>query len=394
MAIINDKRAMALPFVLGIVTFVVGIIATLISYAVFQSRLITKNIESTESYQNAVQSINATIHVIIRDNNLSASYLSNLANYMQVSITPISDNVWMISRNSSDNITVKSFISGNMNSISVVNEQFVFTGEETDYVQNTNITAESLLYNFISQYLKSIDPTLNPPSEYANYNEVFSTLKNSYSTYSATSINPIFKYFTSATQTLTGYASLSSLISSNTPVTNNRFVNGNVTVSDNRTLEVAEGNVLVIDGSLTMNQGSTLKGVVLVNGNLSIKEKRGSIQTVAGTVYVDGSISMAGTTYLGPITRPSFLISTGSITIGSDLYGYGYLIADATNIGWLDDVTLTGGIYPYPTSWMLLTVVSPNTELDENNLLTLGIAPTITNPASTVIDNFIFTNPK
>mgnify|MGYP000936445345 FL=1 len=193
MAIINDKRAMALPFVLGIVTFVVGIIATLISYAVFQSRLITKNIESTESYQNAVQSINATIHIIIREKNLDPVFLSELANYMGVTITSYSPTVWVISDSASDTLTVKSYLSGTDASISVVNEQFVFTGEETDYVQNTNITAESLLYNFISQYLKSIDPTLNPPSEYANYNEVFSTLKNSYSTYSATSINPIFK---------------------------------------------------------------------------------------------------------------------------------------------------------------------------------------------------------
>ncbi len=394
MAIIKDKRAMALPFVLGIVTFVIGLVATLISYAVFQSRLITKNIESTESYQNAVQSINATIHVIVREKNLDPTFLTNLANYMGVTITSYSPTVWVISDTVSDTLVVKSYISGTDASISVVNEQFAFTGEELDYVQNTYITAESLLYNYVSQFLKSIDPTLNPPLEYTNYNAVFSTLKNDYSTFSSSSINPVFLYFTSATQSLPGYSSLSSHISSNTPITNNRFVSGNVTVGNNATLEVADGNVLVIDGSLTMNQGSTIKGVVLVNGNVSIKEKRGSIQTVEGTIYSDGSISMSGTTYLGPVSRPSFLISTGSITIGTDLYGYGYLIADSTNIGWFDDVSLTGGIYPYPSSWLLYTVVSPNTELDENSLLTYGIAASITDPTTSVVDNFTFTSPK
>lgn len=323
MAIINDKRAMALPFVLGIVTFVVGIIATLISYAVFQSRLITKNIESTESYQNAVQSINATIHVIIRDNNLSASYLSNLANYMQVSITPISDNVWMISRNSSDNITVKSFISGNMNSISVVDEQFIFTGLESGWTQNEFITPLKLISTYVPDFLITNFPNLTPENDFTSFTQLFSYIDS-----------------------LSEFTNIPSYSVPN-PINGHYYVDGNYNLGNNTTLTIPDGYLLFIHGDLIMNRNSTLIGNVVVSGNLITYGHKNFIITIQGTVYTGGNIVLNERISVGSVNNPAFLISNGSITTGTQITGTGYLFAySSINTSSLTNLNLIGGMYP------------------------------------------------
>ena len=56
MSIIKNKKGIGIPTVLGIVTFVIATVATLLTVAVNQSKLIDRSIESTEAYANAVQS--------------------------------------------------------------------------------------------------------------------------------------------------------------------------------------------------------------------------------------------------------------------------------------------------------------------------------------------------
>ena len=394
MKIIRDKRAMALPFVLGIVTFVVGVVATLISYAVFQSRLIAKNIESTETYINAVQSIDATIHIIMREQSLDPIFLSNLATYMNVSINEYNDSVWMISSPVSTTTIVKSYISGQSPSFSVYDEQFSFTGDESNFYQVDYITPFSLLTNYVYQFLKSQDPSVEPPLTYNNMNTIFSTIEDDYSSKSSNSISPIFKYFSKATTSYSGFPSINSLISSNLPVTENRYVDAALTIPENRTLEVEDGKVLVINGNITLNANATIKGVVLVNGTISIRTKRNSIQTIEGTVYLDSSVTLSGTVDLGDSNRPSFIISNGTITVGDELFGYGYLLGNNVSIGWLDEVSITGGIYPYPDSYWIAPEVNSNNELNSQDLFNYGIPTTVADTESVGDIVFKFTAPR
>lgn len=185
------------------------------------------------------------------------------------------------------------------------------------------------------------------------------------------------------------------MINANSVITNNRYVSGNVTIGDNRTLEVAEGNVLVIDGSVTMNAGSTIKGVVLINGSITIKEKARTVQTIEGTVYVDGQVKMVGTAYLGDNARPTFIITSSTVTIGDELYGYGYIIADSTTIGLFDDVSITGGIYPFLSGYSFYNpevFVNPN--LNESDLFNFGVVTSIPDPNVISETDFKYTLPK
>jgi len=371
MKIIRDKRAMALPFVLGIVTFVVGVVATLISYAVFQSRLIAKNIESTETYINAVQSIDATIHIIIREQNLDPTFLSNLATYMDVSITQYNDTVWTISSIDTNIPTVTSYITGDGASISVINDQFFYTGLETSFYQNVLINAHTLLSTFLPQFISTTFPALTPETNF-------------------TDLTAIFNYVDSLTQ-FTHITATQLLNLPNQTVNNHYYVTGNVSLLQNTTLTIPSGYLLFIDGSLTTGTNSTINGNIVVRYGYTSNNKNST--TLRGTHYFGGAVSLRNNVIFGTSTRPSFILSYGTITTGPSLTGYGYLLGSSTKVDSGDDFNLSGGIYPTSNR------ISPPDSitaysLSETDLYDYALPITLTDPNATGELTFKFTNPR
>ena len=51
MKILKNKQGIGLPMVLGIIVFVIGITASMMSYIVFQSKIVEIDIKQTEDYQ-------------------------------------------------------------------------------------------------------------------------------------------------------------------------------------------------------------------------------------------------------------------------------------------------------------------------------------------------------
>lgn len=373
MKIIRDKRAMALPFVLGIVTFVVGVVATLISYAVFQSKLIAKNIESTETYINAVQAIDATIHIIIREQNLDPTFLSNLATYMDVSITQYNDTVWMISSVNTQIPTITSYITGDGASVSVMTEQFSYTGLETNFIQNPLIDTLTLVSAYVPQFLTTNFPTLSPPTEFTSFYQLMMYIDS-------------LSQFTNKTPT-----SISNL--ANPTVTGHWYVTGSLTLSNYKNLTIPDGYLLFINGNLTMNRGSTLSGNVIISGSLIISGLTSTTQYIRGTVYSGGSMSLNQRVDIGTSSRPTFLISDSSITIGTRLTGYGYLFGTSVRVDKSDIVSLYGGTYPADRD-LSTSEVMAYASLDSANFYDYAIPVSLTDPNTSGELVFKFTSPK
>jgi len=373
MTIRHDKRGMALPFVLGIVTFVIGVVATLISYAIFQSRLIAKNLESTETYINAVQSIDATIHIIMRDQNLDSTYLSNLANYMNVSITPYNDTVWIISSPSSATTSVTSYISGDTGAISVIDDQFIYTGLEPNFEQNLFINALNLISAYVPQFITANFPSVTPQTEFSSFAQIMSYIDS-------------LSQFTNIAPT-----SISNL--ADPTVSGHWYVTGNLTIANFKNLTIPDGYLLFINGSLTMNRGSTLSGNVVVLTTVTINGQANTTQTIHGTVYAGGDINLIRKTALGTVSDPTFLISGGKITVGTHLTGYGFLLSATNDIARNDSVSIYGGVYP-PSSNLDENKLSAYSSLDSSNFFDYALPVTLTDPESSGETIFKFTAPR
>ena len=371
MKIIRDKRGMALPFVLGIVTFVVGVVATLISYAVFQSRLISKNIESTETYINAVESIDATIHIIIREQSLETTFLSELATYMGVTITQHSDSVWVISSPISETTTVKSYITGDGGTISVINDQFAFTGLESNFLQDPLITAHTLLSSYLPLFISTNFPSLTPQTDFSD-------------------LTSIFGYVNSLTQ-FTKITPQQLLSLPNQIVNSHYYVTGSVTIPQNSTLTIPAGYLLFIDGSLTIGTNSTINGNIVVRYTYTTNNKNST--TIRGTHYVGGAVNLRNDTLFGTSNIPAFILSYNTITTGPELIGTGYLLGASTKIDSKDLINISGGIYPTSSNISPPDSITSYPLLPEN-LYSYALPITLTDPNATGENTFKYTSPR
>jgi hypothetical protein len=89
MSLVNNKKAIGLPFVLGIITFVLALVATLFSVAVNQAQMITKSQRNLENYENNVHSILTAMDIIKDDSTIltDSSKRPLLSEMLHISIT-------------------------------------------------------------------------------------------------------------------------------------------------------------------------------------------------------------------------------------------------------------------------------------------------------------------
>jgi len=277
----------------------------------------------------------------------------------------------MISKNTSDTLTLKSFISGDSSSISVVDEQFVYTGLESGWVQNEFITPLKLISTYVPTFLETTFPSLTPLTDFTSFTQLFS-------------------YISSLSQ-----FSQSPSWSVPTIINDHYFVTGDYNLSNNSTLTIPDGYLLFIDGNLTMNRNSTLNGNVVVSGDLITYGHKKFIISIHGTVYTGGNILLSQRIQLGLANDPAFLISNGSITTGTQITGTGYLFSQTTiNTLDLDSLSLIGGMYPKSITPSSNYSISPFTSITSLDLYPYAIPEILYPPTDPSESLFKFTYPR
>ncbi|MBU1141636.1 MAG: hypothetical protein KKG64_03850 [Firmicutes bacterium] len=356
-----NKQGIGLPTVLGIVAFVLAIVATLLTYAVAQAQLVDKNIDRTEAYANAVQSVDATLKIIVRDQNLDPTYLTALETYMGVSIEAYSATVYTITSMVTSTKSVTSYITGTASSNSTYEALLQYTGTEPGFVLSPLITPTTLLASYLPLFIETTFPSLTPETEF-------------------TSFQSIVDYIYSLTLTSGSYVyQLPTVLTNQTnpTVTGHWYINGSVILPKNKSLTIPDNYLLFINGNLTLDENSVLIGKVVINGNLLFKGKTTTLEQPKGTFYVNGDITTSRNSALGTVSRPTFMFAEGDISLANSISGYGYFLSQNFN-GSLGGVVITGGVYASVLAKISPAGIAANPDLDEDNFYVYGVPTLIT----------------
>jgi hypothetical protein len=376
MRISKNKKGIGIPTVLGIVTFVIATVATLLTVAVNQSKIIDKSIESTEAYANAVQSVDATLKIIARDQNLDPAYLDALELYMGVTIEAYGTSLYMISSMVTTSKAVTGYITGSANATSTYDELFAFTGQEPTFVLSEFITPTTLLASYLPTFMDTELPGIAYPDEFLTFDSIISYIK-------------------SLALASNGYISKTPTSLQNSPtVTGHWYINGSVNIPNDKNLTIPEGYLLFIDGNLTMNRKSSIIGNVVVDGKVTIKSNNTSnTQYIKGTIYAKGDVYSKYKIVLGIEIRPAFVFSEANIEFTRDLNGTGYFLCD-TFKAQFSNANITGGVYTTVAEYLSHSV-TPQANLTESLFFNYGIPDAIATAGGDpgVID-FIYTFPK
>ena len=376
MHISNNKKGIGIPIVLGIVTFVIATVATLLTVVVNQSKIIDKSIESTEAYANAVQSVDATLKIIARDRNLDSAYLDALELYMGVSIEAYGNSLYMISSMVTTSKAVTGYITGSLGGISIYDELFSSTVLDPTSEFSEFITPTTLLASYLPTFMDTELPGIAYPDEFLTFDSIVG-------------------YIETLANSRLGYIPIPNLnnLQSGTPVTGHWFVSGNVNMANGANLEVRPGYLLVIKGSLIMNNNSAIVGNVVVRGNVEIRSNNNNnTQRINGTIYAKGTVSSTRKIVIGD-SRPAFVFSESNITFSRDLTGTGYFLCDAFSARF-SNVHITGGVYAdsiLPSNLIISTYANLDKSLFYGYAIPDRIATEGDNPENI---EFIYTFPK
>lgn len=380
MNLLKSRKGMSLPTVLGIVAFVLGTTATLLSYVFFQSKLINLSIEETEAYENAVQKVDATLKIISRDQLLDEAYLNSLELYMGVTIELYSTNLWSVSSMVNDTKLVTSYITGSVTSVSTYETIFQNTGEEPTFELDPLITPANLVSSYLPKYMETNFPWITPETEFTTFQSVIDYIREL-----ALDDNGFYLYSPSILQD-----------QANPTALGHWYIDGSVVLSNGKDLTIPENRMLVIDGDLTMNRNSTIYGNVVVNGDVNIYGQGNSTQGLQGTIYANGNVEFAKNLTLGTAERPSFVFSEQDIVLDNNITGYGYFLSQNFTAQ-QGNIYITGGVYTvYNTT--IQKDVEDNTTLNTDAFYDYAIPTTIEvesiDPETGVIDEFKYTSPK
>ncbi len=344
-----------------------------------KSRISDIQIQESEDYANAVSDVSAAIHMIARDQNLDPVYLAELEELLNVDITTYGTSLYVVSsRQKVGNSSVKSYLAGTITSVNTYESIFQYTGAESNFNLSPLVTPTNLASNYLPEYIRTNFTWFEPQTAFTDFQSIITYIK------SLAEQNKGFNY--------------------NRPRDIERqwdptawwhwYIDGDVTIPKGKNLTVPEGRTLVIDGSLTMNENSTIYGNVIVNGNVTLLGKRTTTQGLIGTLYIKGNFTSNFPTSLGTEERPSFVFAEGDVYLGNTTSGYGYFIS--TNFQQEGSLTLTGGIYAVFTP-ELSTAVINNPDLNYEDFYEYGIPEEISvEPSSDgeTTPGFVFTTPK
>lgn len=277
---------------------------------------------------------------------------------------------------------VKSYLSKNSEAISTTDEYFENTGFEDDFELNPLITPVSLLNSYLDQYFEE------------NFDDDV--------TYSGgfTDIDSIVEYIGDLASSNDGFIEVDESVlsdSRNPTVSGYWYIDGDLELGYKQNLTIPEGYILVINGDLTMGNRSTLKGNVVVNGDVIINGYWRRYETVEATLYLSGSFYGSYRMNLGDEDRPTFIFSEEKIEFQDRTYGTAYLLADEVEgysywSWWFGSgsTSITGGVYSDDITDI---TASANSDLDESKLYDYGVATSIES-SNSGDGGYLFTYPR
>ncbi len=369
-----NHKGIGIATAIGIVTLVLAIATTLLTYAVFQANLVDKNMERTEAYANSVQAVDATLQIIARDQNFDSTYLSDLATYMGVNITAYNENVYMITSMVTSTKLITSYFSGSGGDISTYSSVFAYTGKEPGFELDPLVTPTALLASYLPQFITTTFPSITPETEFTDFQS-------------------IMDYLYSLTQSSGSYSLQSATILTNLTnpiVSGHWYINGDLSIPTGKNLTIPSGYLLVVDGTLSLPKNSTITGNVIINGDFDCNV-RNSIPQIQGTFYISGDVTTSKTNILGISSQPAIFLAEGNIALGSDSTGYAYFLSTKFT-GNNKNIIITGGIYSVLPSNISKTIIYENTYLSESNFYSYALPTSV--PSSGGGSGFIFTSPK
>lgn len=380
MNLLKSKKGIGLPAVLAIVAFVLGTTATFLSYIFFQAKLTDIAIEETENYANAVADVRGALYLIARDQTLDPTYISQLETLMNVDIEQFGTNLYTVSsRLLIGNQPVRSYLTGSIQSINTYDSIFQYTGDEPTFQLSPLVTPSNLAASFLPQYMETNFPWITPETTFTDFQSVVSYIR------SLALAENGFTYILPAT-----------LQNQPNPTANGHwYIDGSVTISDNKSLTVPDGKLLVIDGNLTMNRNSIIYGNVIINGSVTINGQGNSTQAIKGTLYIKTNLTTDKRLDLGTLDRPTFVFAEGNILLGNQTTGYGYFLAQNMTAQ-QGNITITGGVYTVLTPTIQKDVVE-NIDLNYDAFYDYAIPVEIAVESTSEGEGetgFIFTTPK
>lgn len=381
MLLISNKKGMGLPAVLGIVSFLMIAVFSLLTFTLNTAKLIEKSITLSVEQNYGINTVEATVRTIIREQNLESTYLQELQNYMGVTITPLDNGLLRVSYLLTNNRAIRAYLSGSSTVQSTYDALLQYSGTEPDFSLSPFITSFSLLNAYLPEYIATNFSWIAKPDSFGSFQEMIDYIH-------ALANDGLFQYKLPA--------DLQNQF--NPTAWYHWFVDGNVTIPKDKNLTVPDGYLLVIDGNLTMNQNSTITGNVVVNGDVKINGKGNSWQSVVGTLYVKGNFSAASRFVLGSASRPTFLLVEGSISMGTQTSGYAYLLAYSLSLSGAGNLSITGGVYIHQGSGLSAGSITPNPSINQDDLYQFAIPSHIGTEdggsGSGGESGFIYTRPK
>ncbi|RJX25301.1 MAG: hypothetical protein C4537_04850 [Acholeplasma sp.] len=376
MNIFKHKKGSALPTVIAITTLLLGAAATLMVTAVEQARLVEKNIEKTEEYNNAIYRVDASMQIIMRELSNDPDYLKNASNvtaietYLGVTITP------------SDSYTLYS-VTQAYTDTQIINSYLSTTGEVTLPEEE-----QDNLENFI--------PVVDPEQADEVALDTATSLIEIYTeTHSIDSIENVDnnKTISDLVVDVWNSDSFTTISSSNTfrnggTIDDHYVFTGNFTLNAGKTLVIEEGYILFIKGSIIVREGAKLYGNVVVSGGATFRYKKNTSTTFEGTLYADEKINIDNPLQLGTSTRPTFMFSEKDITADYSLNGYGYFICDDFSA---ENGSITGGIIANDISLDGLKIESFNLMTIYDKFFDYALPLSLQGGSD---GNFVYTNPK
>jgi hypothetical protein len=380
---------MSLGAVLGMSMFVVAAVTTVFVISFQQARLVDVAIENTAEYENAISHIKATLRIIARDQNLEPDYLSDLERYLGVAIADLGNGAYSVVDAVDANQSLTSYFVY-AEGIETTYETFLqYTGSEPGFTLDPTVQVETLLGSYMTQFVEVTygltAPALTTFQSVMTYYENTVRVLESYVSASASSIQNMANPTISKDTYVTGSVSIAN--NKNLSILHaNCFINGNLTLGSSSDLTISDGNVLIIDGSLTIKNNARISGgTIVVKGNVVISSSNNdSTEYIQSTLYVRDTLSSDRNVVFGSVAAgPTFLFVGLNVNLDShkDNTASGILYAVCENFyGNNSSVVLSGGVYANNIKQLSMSGIAVNPNLDQNDhLFLMGVADTLGN---------------
>jgi len=341
MSLVNNKKAIGLPFVLGIVTFVLALVATLFSVTVNQAQMITKNQRNLEIYENNVHSIITATNIIKNDNSiiLDSSKRTVLSELFQISI--LSQGSYWVLQN----------INGTENPLTSYLE--ISSGDSL----TTPVFVENEIQKLIDSNTSSVITT--PQNVY------LSSVANFYNDFVGDNvITPSSSTFTDINQdseNRTPYLITQTLSTAPNQSSNIYLRKGSLQITGNFTMP--NNKILIVTGDLIINQDQSFSGTAIVSGEVVANRS----STITGVIYTP--LFQYGRATLGTSSNPLVIFTNifTSTANGNRSNPYLYLFTNTATAP-SNGLVVIGSIFspdPNLVNFSVTPTINPNIDYED-----------------------------